>query len=143
VAKKYKVPPGTWIEREMFESKAFLSLKGFAPQLLILILGKRQFAKYKMKSGREKRIYTNCDSLNFTYTEARNKYKITIPRLKRALNELLQKGFLRIIHQGGAYRQDKSIYSLTDDWMHWQPGINFNTRSGSNVKRGFQKCAAK
>jgi hypothetical protein len=147
MAKKYKVSPGTWIERETFESKAFLSLRGFAPQLLILMLSKRQFTKYKMKSGKEKRICTNCDSLNFTYTEAqkygKNKYKITIPRLKRAFNDLLEKGFIRIIHQGGAYKQDKSIYGLSDEWVFWQPGANFNNKRNSDIKRGFQKCGSK
>jgi hypothetical protein len=38
--RKPKQPPGTWVERELFQSKAFHSLGGFAPQLLILFLGK-------------------------------------------------------------------------------------------------------
>ena len=69
------------------------------------------------------------------------KYKITIPRLKRAFDELLGKGFLRIVHQGGAYRQDKSIYKLSDEWVFWQPGMILNKRSTSDLKRGFQKHA--
>jgi DNA-binding XRE family transcriptional regulator len=43
VARKYKLPSGTWVEREMMQSQAFINLKGFAPQLLILILAKRYF----------------------------------------------------------------------------------------------------
>jgi len=140
VARRFKSPPGTWVEREMFESNAFISLRGFAPQLLILILGKRQFITHKNKTGKEKRVCTNCDSLNFTYVEAK-KYKITIPRLKRAFNELLTKGFIRIVHQGGACRQDKSIYQLSNDWVLWQPGTTFSNRNNSDVKRGFQKHA--
>ena len=135
-----KVPPGTWIEREMFESKAFLSLRGAAPQVLVLLLGKRLFVRHKTRSGKEKRICTNCDSLNFTYVEAK-KYNFTIPRFKRALNELIAKGFIKIIHQGGAYKQDKSIYQLSSDWMFWQPGTTFDQRSNSDVKRGFQNRA--
>jgi hypothetical protein len=141
MAKKYKVPPGTWVEREMFESKAFLSLRGFAPQLLILILGKRQFTRYKMKSGKEKRVCTNCDSLNFTYSEAQKEYNISIPRLNRAFNELLNKGFIIVIHQGGGYKKDKSIYALSDNWIIWQPGTKFKIQANADVKRGFQKSA--
>ena len=50
--KKPKLPPGTFIERDLFESPAFLALRGFAPQLLILILGKRWFDKVGEK-GKE------------------------------------------------------------------------------------------
>ena len=137
---KYKLPPGTWVEREMFESTAFLSLKGFAPQLLILILGKRQFITYGRK-GKQKRICTNCDKINITYTEFKNKYEITQPRMTRAIDQLLEKGFLSIIYQGGTYRQDKAIYSLSDNWIIWQPGMEFEKRKREGVDRGF--CRSK
>ena len=51
---KYKKSPGTWFEREMFESMAYLSLRGFAPQLLVLVLAKRQFVSYEKKVGKKK-----------------------------------------------------------------------------------------
>ncbi len=134
----HKLPPGTWIEREMFESKAFLSLKGFAPQLLILILAKRQFVTHGRR-GRQKKICTNCDKLNITYTEFKNKYGITQPRMTRAIDQLLEKGFLSIVYPGGTYRQDKAIYSLSTNWMIWQPGMVFESRERESVDRGFCK----
>ena len=91
---KLKLSPGTWVERELFQSPAFLSLSGFAPQLLIHILGKRQFSRIGRK-GKEKRFCTNCDSLNITYTEYQ-KLGISQPRLTRALNQLLEKGFITV-----------------------------------------------
>ena len=135
--RKHKFQPGTWIEREMFESKTFISLRGFAPQLLILILGKRQFIMHKNKSGKEKRVCTNCDSINFTYIEAKKRYGVEKKRLTRAIEQLLQKGFLRVVHQGGGYKQDKSIYALSDNWLFWQPGTVFETRNKSNISRGY------
>ena len=122
----------------MFESKAYLSLRGFAPQLLTLILGKRWFDKVGRK-GKEKRICTNCDALTFTYLEAEKKYGITKTRLSRAFDELLAKGFLIIKHQGGAYKQDKSIYSLTEKWTIWRPGTVFDKREKDPVQRGWRK----
>ncbi len=122
----------------MFESKAYLSLRGFAPQLLTLILGKRWFDNVGRK-GKEKRICTNCDALTFTYLEAENKYGITKTRLSRAFDELLAKGFLTIKHQGGAYKQDKSIYSLTEKWTIWRPGTVFDKREKDPVQRGWRK----
>ncbi len=136
MTRKYKLSPGTWIEREMFESRAFLSLKGFAPQLLILILAKRQFETHG-RNGKEKRICTNCDKINITYTEFKNKYGITQPRLTRAKDELLSKGFIKTVYPGGAYRQDKGVFALSNNWVIWQPGMVFEKRKRESVKRGF------
>ena len=133
-----KLPPGTWIERELFESKAYLELRGFASQLLTLFLAKRRFQTVG-KPGKQKKVCVNCDRICFTYVEAKKKYGITIPRLKRAFDELLAKGFISIVHQGGAFKQDKSIYGLSDKWRLWQPGMIFETRDTSDVQRGFRK----
>jgi len=139
MAKKYKVAPGTWIEREMFESPAYLALRGFSPQLLTILLGKRQFTTVGGKKGKEKRECLNCDSLTFTYVEAHEKYAITQPRLTRAYDELMAKGFLTCRYQGGAYKQDKSIYALSNKWRLWRPGMVFEEREKDTVQRGFRK----
>ncbi len=138
MAKKTKVPPGTWIERDLFESKAFLNLKGFAPQLLILFLAKRQF-KYLGRKGKEKRVCENRNKLVFTYVEAEKKFGVSKPRFSRAIAELLAKGFITLVNHGGGYRQDKNLYGLSDKWMFWQPSIVFEKREKSNVVRGFCK----
>lgn len=136
--RKTKLSPGTWLERKMFESQAYLSLRGFAPQLLSLMLGKRQFDKMG-KKGREQRVCLNCDSLSFTYVEAEKKYGITKTRLARAFDELLAKGFLTCRHHGGGYKQDKSIYALAEKWEFWAPGSTFEKREKDTVQRGFCK----
>lgn len=137
MGKKYK-SGGTFIEREMFESRAFLALTGFAPQLLILVLGKRQFINHGRK-GKQKRVCINCDKLNITYIELKDKYGISQPRMTRAIDQILAKGFLSIVNPGGTFRQDKAIYSLSTNWVIWQPGMLFETREKENVKRGFCK----
>ena len=92
MAKKKKAPPGTWVEREIWESKAYCSLKGFAPQLLLYFLGKRQFSRIGRK-GKKKWVCVNCDKINLTYVEMK-KYGITQPRMTRAIDQLLEKGFI-------------------------------------------------
>ena len=136
MARKYKVPPGTWIEREMSESKAFINLKGFAPQLLILILAKRHF-ELQGRKGKEKRVCTNSDSICFTYIEAQKKHGVSKPRFTRGIEDLLRKGFITIIHRGGGYQQDKTIYGLSDNWLIWFPGSVIETRPKSKFKRGY------
>ena len=137
MAKKTKFQPGTWIEREMFESKAYISLKGFAPQLLTLFLAKRYF-EFQGRKGKQKRICTNYDSINFTYIEANKKYGITQPRFTRAIDELLAKGFISIKHHGGTYKKDKTIFSLSEDWLLWRNNIVFEKRPEDKLQRGFR-----
>lgn len=136
MAKYKKLAPGTWIEREMFESGAYLALTGFAPQLLTLTLAKRQFENHSRK-GKQKRICINCDKLNITYTEFKNRYGISQPRMTRAIDQLLAKGFLSIVYPGGTFRQDKAVYALSTNWIIWKPGMVFETREKENIERGF------
>lgn len=136
MAKKTKVPPGTWIEREMFESKAFTALHGFAPQLLILFLAKRKFEVHG-KPGKEKRNCVNRDSIHFTYIEAQEKYGVSKPRFTRSIEDLLRKGFVTIIYRGGGYQQDKTVFGLSENWRIWQPGAVMEERPKSKVKRGY------
>jgi hypothetical protein len=139
---KTKLPPGTWIERTLFRSKAYLSLKGCAPQVLLLFYGKRHMKRIK-HGKREEWVCTNGDELSFTYIEAEKEYGITKARFSRAIGELLAKGFISIAHRGGGYKQDKSIYALSDNWVLWQPGRIFETRKKQNVQRGFCKPKTK
>ena len=77
------------------------------------------------------------------YIEAEKEYGITKSRFSRAIGELLAKGFISIAHRGGGYKQDKSIYALSDKWMLWQPGTVFETREKVKVQRGFCKPKTK
>jgi hypothetical protein len=138
MAKRQKTPPGTWLNSEMAESKACLALKGIAPQLLSLFLLKRRFDRVGRK-GEKKYLCTNSESISFTYIEAKDKYEITKSRFSRAIDELLAKGFITIIHRGGSFKQDKTIYGLSENWRIWQPGVVFEARERETVKRGFCK----
>ena len=129
-----KEAAGTYIHREVYESKAFLALSGAAPQILIIIFGKRNF-----QGVDGKKTCTNCDNLSFTYIEAQKKYGITQPRFTRAIDELLVKGFITVKHPGGAYQQDKTIYALSDQWKIWIPGKVFEQRVKDICRRGYRK----
>ena len=68
---------------------------------------------------------------------------ISRPRIIRAIDELLAKGFIEIVHQGGAFQQDKSIYALIDDWRIWHKGAVFGKRPRDIRTRGFRKSKIK
>jgi len=139
-----KMKPGTFILREVIMSRAYHALSGFAPQLLILFLSKRDIRKTD-------KVCTNSDSITMTYAELENIYNqgqefrglpkdgISRPRIIRAFNDLLEKGFISIVRQGGAYKQDKSIYALENDWRQWKPGDVFKTRKKDSRTLGYRK----
>lgn len=146
--KKHRAPPGTWVERDMFMSRAFLELSGFAVQLLILFLAKRDIT--------HERKVLNKKSITMTYLELENIYHrregqregkpfgqadlargISRPRIIRAIDQLLAHGFIEIVHRGGAYQQDKTVYALTDEWQFWRPGTIFRKREPDTRRRGY------
>lgn len=66
-------------------------------------------------------------------------YNITKPKLLRAKDQLLARGFIKTIHRGGGYNKDKAIYELINQWLFWQPGVVFEKRKKESIKRGFCK----
>ena len=122
---------GTFVERDLFESPAFLALAGIAPQMLIYFLGKRDF-----KNTGKTRICVNEKELTLSYIELK-KLGITQPRATRGFDELLAKGFINIEHHGGGYQKDQSIYSLSNQWLLWKKGKVFSVRPDV-LKKGFQ-----
>jgi len=129
-----KEAPGTYIHRDLYQSKAYIALKGVAPQLLTLMMGKRRF-----ENVGGKKVCVNVDYIPFTYIEAKKEYGITQPRLTRGIDELLAKGFITVKHQGGAYKQDKTIYGFSENWRWWHPGTVLEKRPKDICQRGFRK----
>lgn len=131
------LPKGfTMIEAELINSEAFMSLPGFAPQLLILLLLQRRMEKKSKHNKRPK--YHNLEDIRMPYTRLQNDFGINIPRIKRAFEQLLEKGFIEIRHQGGAYKRDQSVYALVDSWRLWRKGSKPFNKHPKDVKRGFQ-----
>ena len=127
----------TWIDTELILSTAFLSLSNFSKSLLLILFTKRKYER--IGKGRNKKyICVNCDKLNITYAEHERKYGITQPRLTRAIDDLLAKGFIECKHTGGACKQDKSVYALSDQWVLWHKGMIIFTRPKDGIKRGFR-----
>ena len=137
--KMKKQKPGTWATRELLESKAYLALRGVAPQILMLFLLKRRFETTRDRKGAKSYTCTNSDNIRFTYVEAEKAYGISKPRFARALDELLGKGFLELKHHGGICQHDENIFGLSENWRIWLPGTVFEKRQREFVTRGFCK----
>ena len=106
------------IDADLVTSKVFLKLKGVAPKVFLLFLRRRKMTKVG-KKGKEKWVISNNGEIVFPYAEAKEKFGITPPRFQRALDQLVEHGFIDIVHSGGGMLRDISKYSISSRWMDY------------------------
>lgn len=127
--KKGKAPSGTWISRELYTSRAFWALSGTAKGMLILFLSKRDMSKNHEVLNRHNITLTYLGLENLFNCNYGEKPKgLSRGSISRGISDLMAKGFVEIVRQGGAYQNDKTIYGLTDEWKWWSPGTVFRER---------------
>jgi hypothetical protein len=133
---------GIYIERELYQSKAFLSLGKNAMKILIALLDNRmretpRQAKDK-KGNKRKPRFINLDSLEIPYGTLEKVYKINRSSIPKAIDELLAKGFIKISYHGGACKHDKSKYAWSDNYLLWRPGAERFEIRPKREKHGYQ-----
>jgi hypothetical protein len=108
------------IEKDLLKSQAFRSLSAVSMIVYLDFRMKCQIKSVNVKTGRAKiRVILNNGQIEYCYSEA-EKRGITRPRFKRALKELVEHGFIDIVHPGsGGIKGDKSKYSISDRWETW------------------------
>ena len=138
---------GTFIDTSLILSPAFLSLgcRNTAPavsscssQICLLFYAKRQFGKVGRKGVKGKPTRIDDNKFTLTYKELES-MGISQARATRAFDELLAKGFIEIVHQGGCFDKDKTVYALTDDFRIWRVGHDPVRVRSHDVVRGYQK----
>jgi hypothetical protein len=133
---------GFYWERYVYQSEAFLSLGINAIKMLIALFDIRIFekpSKARDKKGvRRKRICINLKRLEVPYRTLEKKYKMNQQGIVRAKDELLEKGFIKITHEGGLGEHDKAQYELVDDYLKWKPGMAPIRTRKRDVRRGYQ-----
>jgi hypothetical protein len=141
VAKNYK-GGGIFLERDLYQSDAFLSLNKNSIKILIAILDSRireSKNQAKDKKGRPRKPkFINLDNLMIPYGTIEKKYMVPRGRIPAAIDELMAKGFLKLVHHGGAYKHDKSIYAWSNNYLLWTPSAGpFEVRP-KREKHGYQ-----
>jgi hypothetical protein len=129
------------VEREIFTSRAWLSLTGVAPQVFTLFLLRRQMGK-KGRRGHEKWDCLNNGELVFTYREAESKFGISQPRFLRAIDNLVEHGFIDIAEPGIAVAKVPTKYAISERWRDYGKPT-FKKTSREKVKVGFCKTRTK
>ena len=118
MAEKRK-PRGVYLDPGLIQSKAYLALSGTASKVLLWFMCRRQMNKVGRK-GKEKWVISNNGKIIFTYSEAESKFKLTRPRFQRAIDDLLEKGFIDINHLGGGMVKDMTTYYISERWRNYE-----------------------
>jgi hypothetical protein len=106
------------IDASLVLSRAFLNLTGAAPHVYLLFLRRRRLVKLG-RTGKEKWVIENNGEIVFPYAEAENNFGITRPRFQRAIDQLVEHGFIDIVHPGGGMMKDISKYAISTRWMDY------------------------
>jgi len=122
-----------WIEREMILSSAFHKLNGRAMEVLLLFLYRRQWSR---PSPKGKWYTTNNGEIVFPYKEAKKRFKIPKSSFARAIDNLIEYGFIDITHLGGGLIGDCTKYSISNRWRNYDTD-RFVQKKRPKDTRGF------
>lgn len=117
-------------DTEMQQSPAFHSLTANALRFLLLCEFKNfKAATQKRVMDQSKRVF------KITYLEAQEFLGLSRPTIRRAKEEVIQKGFLECITQGGLRGVNgvASEYALSNKWRKWKPS-NARQNDMKNVR---------
>tara|TARA_B100000749_G_C18285735_1_gene406325 strand:- start:91 stop:744 length:654 start_codon:yes stop_codon:yes gene_type:complete len=122
-----------WIDREMILSSAFHKLNGRAMGVLFLFLYRRQ---WKQTSKKGKWYTTNNGEIVFPYKEAKKRFKIPKSSFARAIDSLVEYGFIDIAHLGGGLIGDCTRYFISNRWKYYDTD-RFIQKKRPKDTRGF------
>lgn len=107
------------LEQRLVKSRAWLSLSGAATQVYLIFRTKCQISKGYGKPGRHDRVIVNNGTIEFTYLEAEKKYGISKHRFMRALDQLIDRGFIDVKATGMGVHKVKTWYAIGDRWRDY------------------------
>ena len=132
------------INQVMVNSAVWLSLSGTAIKVYHLFRCKCIIAKKNHRSNKRSesiidRIMNNGE-IEFTYEEAEKQYGIARGRFLRAIDELIEKGFIDIAEPGGGVHKLKTLYAISERWRDYDtPSFRKMHRPERRFKCGFRK----
>lgn len=136
-----------WFDANLLRSPAYRSLSKWALLAYMDFLRKRQMEEVKSKSRSSVWIIKNNGEIVYPYSEAVKK-EIGRREFCNAIDELMDKGFLDIIHQGSGGRSgDMTKYFIDDRWKDYgkpsfRPAKNPRVKDGRKG-RGWSAYHAK
>lgn len=103
----------TLLKSDLVLSPAYNALKVSGLRVLNIFLLKQPMDKVGPKEWVPK---DTGNEMRFTYIEAKKLLGFTGPRFTRAIDDLIENGFIEQKYQGGGAEGDRSSYVLIDMW---------------------------
>lgn len=125
----------THFEIDLAVSLAWLTLNGTCKSILVLCLQKRRL-RFIKKGAKVPTLLKEEFTMTYKELEA-PPFNFHREQIRRAFKVLIQRGFIEVVHQGGAYQKDKTIYKYSEKWRLWQPDRDYPLKK-SDAKRGYQ-----
>ena len=117
------------LPRDLLNSQAFLSLPTGACYVVLMgFMCRRQVEERKDRRDGTYYEVVNDRTLVFTYSQAADR-GLSSDQFRRAIDELLAKGFIRIARTGLGKHRAKTLYGLSDGWRTWHVGDCCGTRT--------------
>ncbi len=107
------------LEQRLVKSAVWLSLSGTAKSVYLLFRTKCRVGKPPGKPGKRDWMILNNGELVFTYREALSKYGTTASRFRRALDELIEKGFIDVEAAGMGVHKVTTLYAISERWRDY------------------------
>lgn len=108
-----------WFDKDLLRSTAFRSLKKWSLIVYLDFLRKRQMEPVKRGKRSDEWVIKNNGEIVYPYSEAERK-GVGRREFRNAIDELMEKGFLDITHQGSGGRSgDMTKYFMGDRWKDY------------------------
>lgn len=128
-----------YISKRLVKSKAFLSLKTPAACQVYLIFLIKCVVKEEFPGHW---VIKNNGKIQFSYDEALEKWNISDGRFKRAIEQLVENGFIDITRVSSGTRKQTALYAISDRWKKFgEPDFEeaHRIKRPKEKKVGFQK----
>ncbi|MFC1739443.1 hypothetical protein ACFL1G_10400 [Planctomycetota bacterium] len=130
---------GIWLKRRLILSEAFRALKTSSSHVVLMIFMSKRDMQEAGLGKRKEWIIQNNGEITFTYKEAEQKYGISNSRFTKALDELIDKGFIDIAAPGVGVYKLSTLYSISERWKDYgTPDFVKKERKKGTINRGFQ-----
>lgn len=130
-----------YISQKLVKSPAYNRLTGVSAIVYSHFLRKRRMLPFPHKPGKSKKDFyiANDGEIQFTYQEAEG-WGITRPRFTRAIDQLVEFGFIDITRAGSGLQKDVSLYAISNRWEKYGTDeFVVKKRQKRKEHYGFQK----
>lgn len=130
-----------WIDKDILRSKAFMSLKtATSIRLFFDFFQKRQMKQRKHSKRKSEWVITNNGKIEFTYSEA-VKRGYSRAAFARAIDDLIDRGLIDLVRQGGSYEGEKNLFAISERWRDFGTD-NFKKKQRQKNTRNGQGFSA-